>query len=121
MTRDEAIKHAEGWVDAWNARDIDRILSHYAEDVVFEAETVQERWQKPDGKLCGIAELKKHFELGLELAPALRFCIEQVFSAPSGYAVLYERENGNRVIDCVTVNEDDRGARVTAYYAGAQR
>ena len=121
MTLEEAEKHAQGWVDAWNARDLEKILSYYAEDVVFEAETVRKRWRKADGKLCGRSELKNHFALGLELAPALKFRLEQVFFAPSGYAVLYERENGNRVIDCVTLNDEGRATRVTAYYMGVQR
>jgi ketosteroid isomerase-like protein len=43
MTRAEAVRHAEGWIDAWNAHDLDRILSFYSEDVVFEAETVKKR------------------------------------------------------------------------------
>lgn len=121
MRRTEAVGHAERWIDAWNAHDLDRIMSCYAEDVSFEAETVRKRWQKGDGTLHGTEELKKHFVLGLTLAPALRFRLQEVFLAPSGYAVLYERENGNRVIDCVTMNEEGLAARVTAYYVDAQR
>jgi ketosteroid isomerase-like protein len=121
MTHEEAVKHAEDWVDAWNQHDLERILSHYAQDVVFEAETVRKRWNKPDGKLYGIDELRRHFALGLELAPQLQFRMEQVLLAPSGYAVLYQRENGNRVIDSVTMNEEGRAIAVIAYYAGAQR
>jgi hypothetical protein len=59
--------------------------------------------------------------LGLKLVPTLRFRFHEVFLAPSGYAVFYERENGNRVIDCVTMNEDGQATLVTAYYADAQQ
>jgi hypothetical protein len=121
VTIEEAQSHAKVWIDAWNSHDLDRILSHYSQDVVFEAETVKARWNKPDGKLHGIAELRKHFALGLELAPQLRFQLDQVFLAPSGYSILYQRENGNRVIDCVAVNDAGLAASVTAYYAGPQR
>ena len=79
------------------------------------------RWEKPDGKHHGIAELRKHFALGLELAPQLQFQLEQVLLAPSGYAILYRRENGNRVIDCVTMNDSGQAAKVIAYYGGVQR
>jgi hypothetical protein len=121
MTYPEAEAHAKSWIEAWNAHDLDRILSHYSPDVVFEAATVRTRWSKPDGKLHGIAELRKHFALGLELAPNLAFQLEQVFLAPSGYAILYRRENGNRVIDCVEVDEHGHAKQVTAYYASTQR
>ena len=112
---------AQHWIDSWNAHDLDRIMGHYASDIEFEANTVVRRWHKPDGILRGVAELREHFRLGLELAPALRFELEDVFSAPSGYAVLYRRENGNRVLDVVELNPDDLAQRVKAFYLGDQK
>jgi ketosteroid isomerase-like protein len=49
---------AEQWIQAWNTRDLDRIMDHYAADVEFEANTVVRRWQKADGKLLGLTELR---------------------------------------------------------------
>ncbi len=121
MTFDEALQHAQRWAAAWNAHDLDRILSFYADDVVFEVSTAVTRWQKPDGKLRGKDELRKHFGLGLQLAPQVRFEVETVFLAPSGYAVLYRRDNGNRVVDCVTLNSDGLASQAIAYYASAQQ
>jgi ketosteroid isomerase-like protein len=121
MTYEEAEAHAKDWIEAWNAHDLERIMSHYSPDVEFEAETVRTRWEQPGGKLLGIAELRKHFALGLKLAPQLKFQLEQVLLAPSGYAILYRRENGNRVIDCVALNDAGQAAKVTAYYGGVQR
>lgn len=121
MTIDEAFEHAQQWADAWNAHDLDQIPSFYADDIVFEVSTAVIRWQKPDGKLRGKDELRRHFDLGLEIAPQLRFEIETVFLAPSGYAVLYRRDNGNRVVDCVTLNRNGLASHAIAYYAGTQR
>jgi len=112
---------AQHWIDAWNAHDLDRILSHYAPDVEFAADTVTRRWQRPDGKLHGLAELREHFRLGLQLAPDLHFELEEVFSSPGGYAVLYRRNNANRVLDCVEINADGKAHRVTAYYLAEQK
>jgi ketosteroid isomerase-like protein len=121
MTHEDAEAHAKDWIEAWNTRDLERILSHYSQNVVFEAETVKVRWKKADGKLHGIEELRKHFALGLELAPELKFEFERVFLAPSGYAILYRRENGNRVIDTITIDDVGHAAKVTAYYANVQQ
>jgi len=112
---------AEDWIEAWNARDLERIMQHYAADVEFEANTVVRRWQRPDGKLRGLNELREHFRLGLELVPEIYFEIEDVFSAPSGYAVLYRRENGNRVLDVVELDGDGKARRVKAFYVGEQK
>ena len=111
---------AEQWIAAWNARDLGWIMDHYASDVEFEANTVVRRWQKADGKLRGLAELREHFRLGLELVPNLHFELEDMFSAPSGYAVLYRRENGNRVLDVVELDDEGKARRVKAFYAAEQ-
>jgi ketosteroid isomerase-like protein len=111
---------AKEWVAAWNAHDLDQIMAHYAADVILEAQTVVSRWKKPDGRLVGKEELRKHFALGLQLSPQLKFTIEDIFLAPSGYALLYRRENGNRAIEAVTLNNEGLATRVTVYYLGAQ-
>ncbi len=120
LTIVEMRTRANEWIEAWNARDLDRIMDHYSSDVEFEANTVVRRWQKPDGKLRGLDELRRHFRLGLELAPNLKFVIEDVFWVPSGYAVLYRRENNNRVVDVVELNADGKAWRVKAFYLAAQ-
>jgi ketosteroid isomerase-like protein len=110
-----------GWIESWNAHDLDGIMAHYADDVVFEASTVVSRWNRPDGCLHGAAELREHFRRGLELAPSLHFELEEVLTAPSGYAALYRRDNGNRVLDVVELNGQAKAIAVKAFYLEAQR
>ena len=109
-----------GWIESWNAHDLDGIMRHYADGVVFEASTVVSRWNRPDGRLHGAAELREHFRRGLGLAPTLHFELEEVFTAPSGYAALYRRDNNNRVLDVVELNEEGKAFTVKAYYLEAQ-
>jgi len=109
------------WISCWNAHNLDGIMSHYALDAEFEASTVVSRWNRIDGKLSGKEEIREHFRLGLELAPNLHFTLESIFQAPSGYAVLYQRENGNRVIDRVVLDQHGKAKEITAYYAATQK
>jgi ketosteroid isomerase-like protein len=111
---------ATEWIESWNRHDLESIMAHYADDVVFEANTVVKRWNRPDGKLRSAQELREHFRRGLELAPALHFELEAVMTAPSGYAALYHRDNGNRVIDVVELNAANKAIRVKAYYMETQ-
>jgi SnoaL-like domain len=113
--------HADTWLAAWNARDLDAIMSCYSDDVDFAAATVVRRWGREDGRLQGIEELRRHFALGLELAPGLAFTEEALLTSPSGYALLYRRENGNQVLDVVELNPAGQAARVRAFYQGQQR
>jgi hypothetical protein len=108
------------WIEAWNSRDLDRIMKHYDSSVIFTANTVIRRWKRPDGILRGADELREHFRTGLALAPTLRFELEEVFTAPGGYAVLYRRDNGNRVLDVVELNNSSRATNVKAFYLNEQ-
>jgi hypothetical protein len=113
-------EHADRWLAAWNARDLEAIMDCYAEDVDFVAPTVVTRWKRSDGRLRGAAELRQHFQRGLELAPELRFSEEALMTTPGGYALLYRRENNNRVLDAVELDDTGRARRVRAYYAQQQ-
>jgi ketosteroid isomerase-like protein len=108
------------WLEAWNSHDLDRIMQHYADDVEFTAQTVVARWGKADGKLKGKAELRGHFSKGLALVPNIHFTLEEILLAPNGYAVLYRRENGNRVLDAVELDDAGLAVRITAYYLHQQ-
>jgi ketosteroid isomerase-like protein len=110
----------EDWIEAWNSKDLDRIMLHYASSVVFEANTVVRRWNRPDGVLRGADELREHFRMGLERAPTLHFELEDVFTVPSGYAALYRRDNGNRVLDVVELDSSSQAVAVKAFYLGSQ-
>jgi hypothetical protein len=112
--------HADRWLEAWNAHDLDAVMSCYAEDIEFVAQTVVERWGRPDGRLHGRDELRRHFSLGLGLAPDLAFREEALLVAPGGYALIYRRENGNQVIDAVELDVAGLACRVRAYYQQPQ-
>ena len=113
--------HADAWLAAWNARDLDAIMACYSDDVEFVAATVVRRWDRPDGRLHGKAELRKHFELGLSLAPNLVFTEEALLTRPGGYALLYRRDNGNRVLDVVELDGSGHAAHVQAFYEQRQQ
>ncbi len=120
MERIVAINHARNWIDAWNSHKVEAIVSFYADDIEFIAPTVIKRWGKPDATLRGIDALREHVQRGLELAPGLRFDLEHIFTGPTGYSVLYHRDNGNRVVDVVELNEEGKARRVLAMYAFEQ-
>jgi ketosteroid isomerase-like protein len=117
MLKEEIVNN---WLDAWNHHDLDRIMEHYADNIEFTAQTVVTRWARADGKLKGKNELRSHFSKGLALAPDIHFTLEEILSAPSGYAVLYRRENGNRVLDTVELDDSGLAIKVTAYYLHQQ-
>ena len=53
IDRDWAEAFAREWVDAWNAHDIERILSHYTDDFEMTSPLIVERTLSPNGRLKG--------------------------------------------------------------------
>ena len=115
ITLDEARQKAAAWCAAWNARDLDAIMAHYADDVAFSSPTVVARWSHADGWLRGKAKLRENFAIGVK-APALRFELVDVLLGVDAMCVIYRRETGALVSDLVEFNAHGHGLRVFACY-----
>jgi hypothetical protein len=50
MTREEALRFAEGWA-AWNAHDLDRILAHYSDEFEMTTPFIVKLMGEPTGTL----------------------------------------------------------------------
>ncbi|WP_299047825.1 nuclear transport factor 2 family protein [uncultured Tateyamaria sp.] len=80
------------WEAAWNAHDLDRILSHYAEDVTFRSQKAMRL--VGHGELRGKAALGAYWSRALELQPNLSFIVVNVFHG-HGMMVLTYRNHRN--------------------------
>lgn len=78
MDADFALTFVREWEAAWNSHDLERILEHYAPDVVFESPHVVERFGKSSGQVIGIEELRSYWGAGLKGATELHFTVEDV-------------------------------------------
>lgn len=110
---------AEEWLAAWNAHDLERILSHYAEDVVFESPLVRERFGKASGQVQGKAELRAYWSAGLAPGSPLHFELLDLFEGIDGGAIRYfSRSRGREVVEVFQFDVTGLVARAGAFYAG---
>jgi hypothetical protein len=116
-TEAEARAAARDWIEAWNARDLDRICAHYAADVELWSPTVVRLLGVRDGRVAGIEELRRYFAKGLEAAPALHFELVDVLLGVDGYAIVFPRESGALGTDVTTVDASGKTRSVRAYYS----
>ena len=107
-------EHADRWLDAWNARDLDEIVSCYSEGVEFALPALVGDGE--ERKINGREELREHFRHGLELAPNLTVTEESLLIGPGGFAILYRREDGHRAIETVELDDAGLASRVRTYY-----
>ena len=105
------------WIDGWNKRDIERIMNHYADDIIFYSPTVIKRWNIADGKITGRQKLKEHFLKGFEVAPDLHFEFVDLLFGTDGVTIIYKRESGQLAADSIVLNENGKAVMVKAYYS----
>jgi ketosteroid isomerase-like protein len=106
---------ARNWIESWNKRDFNAIMSHYAEEVKFSSAAAARRWKDSAGVLIGKAAVEKHFRKGIEEIPGLRFDFHSILYSPDSILLLYSRENGRLAADSVRFNEDMKVIQVTSF------
>jgi ketosteroid isomerase-like protein len=53
MDRAFVKQFAAEWIESWNAHDLDRVLSHYADDFEMFSPVIIQVAGEPSGRLCG--------------------------------------------------------------------
>ena len=105
----DALQFAHEWVAAWNSHDLDRIISHYAEELEFISPLIVQRFNDPDGTIRSRDALRKYFAIGLDKNPNLHFTFLQILTSVKGFTLLYENARGGQTAEYF---ERDLGGRV---------
>src|ERR1043165_311257 len=109
MDHTTARKLAQQWCDAWNSRDLEKILEHYADDIVLTSPYALKRLgEESKGQVVGKEMLRKYFAIGLESIPDLHFELVDVLLGVNEVAVLYKRESGATVVDLMSYDENNK-------------
>ena len=116
MTRDEAWRLAKDWVAAWNAHDLDLIVTHYEENIVLTSPVAARLLGSPDGTVTGTANLRAYFQRGLEAYPELHFDLQDVFWGLNSIVLCYANQAGNRTAEFMELSASGKIARVVANY-----
>ena len=107
---------AEEWIDAWNDRDLGRVLSHYSDKVEFSSPFVTAIAAEPSGVLLGKRALSNYWAKALALVPDLRFELESVRWGVNSLVINYSRHDGSRASEWFAFGEDGLVIRSWAHY-----
>lgn len=116
MTRDEAWHWADDWVAAWNAHDLERIMTHYEEAVELTSPVAAQLLHISDGKVVGTANLRSYFRRGLEAYPELHFDLVDVLWGINSVVLYYTNHKGTRTAEFMELSANGKVARVVANY-----
>ena len=117
MTRDEAWKLANHWVAAWNAHDLELILTHYEDAVELTSPVAAQLLGTTDGKVAGKANLRAYFQRGLTAYPELHFHLEDVLWGVNSVVLCYLNQKGTRTAEFMELSATGKVARVVANYS----
>lgn len=110
----DARAFAHEWIEAWNAHDVDRVLSHYAREIEFLSPIAQRR--VGNGRVEGIDALAKYWRGALAALPYLKFELETVLLGHECLTILYRNHVDQRVAETVEFGPSGKVVRSSACY-----
>jgi ketosteroid isomerase-like protein len=99
MDHSAASTFARAWARDWNSHDLDAILGHFTDDVVFTSPIAAQMLDGSDGALRGKDELRSYWAKGLERIPDLHFAVEAVYAGVTTVVINYRNHTGALVCE----------------------
>lgn len=90
MDKDTAFKFADEWIAAWNAHDLEQILSHYEDDFQMSSTVITQITGEASGVLKGKAAVGDYWAKALKKYPDLHFKLLNVLRGPNSVVLFYE-------------------------------
>lgn len=107
---------AAEWIDSWNAHDLERILSHYAEDFEMTSPVIIQVAGEPSGTLKGKAAVGAYWKKALELIPDLKFELLLILTGVSSITLHYRGARGRLAAEVFHFGPDHKVTRAFAHY-----
>jgi hypothetical protein len=117
MTEADAQRFALEWVESWNSHDLERILSHYSEDVEVTSPLIETVLGPGRFSVRGKKALRACWGPALERYPDLRFVLFRAYAGPNSLVLHYQSVQGLVAAECMELDADGAVRRVLAHYA----
>lgn len=116
MTQMEAARFARECIEAWNARDLERVLSHYTDDFEMSSPFIVTLGGEASGTLRGKAAVRAYWQTALQRHTNLHFELLEVFVGISSLVILYKAVQGRRATEVQLLNERGQVFKAMAHY-----
>lgn len=115
MEKSKALTFADEWIAAWNAHDVERVLSHYADDATFLSPIAKQR--TGNGFVSGKEALRAYWAPALATLTDLHFDIVQVLVGYDSLTILYDSYGRGRVAETLELGPHGKVVHAVACYA----
>lgn len=120
ISDEQALALSQEWVHSWNSRDLEKIMSHYDDEVEFFSPMIVKIMEKEDGKITGKENLKVYFQKGLATYPDLHFTIYNVLAGIESITLHYRSVKNLQVAEVMFLNAGGKISKVYNHYAEAK-
>jgi hypothetical protein len=115
ITKYFATHFAHEWVAAWNAHDLERILSHYTDDFEMSSPVIAQLMNEPSGTLRGKEAIRAYWAKALAQRPNLHFELADAFAGTSSITLTYRGHRGLSA-EVFWFNTEGKVYRAAAHY-----
>jgi ketosteroid isomerase-like protein len=98
--------YADKWVRAWNAHDIEAVLDHFHDDVLFTSPVAARVVPESGGVVRGKVALRDYWTAALAKQPELQFEVIDVYRGESTLVIYYRNHRGELVNEVLTFDAD---------------
>ena len=103
----DAQAFAERWISEWNRRDVEAMLAHFSDDVVFTSPRAKAL--VGCARIEGKAKLREYWTLGVQRFQSFRFILDYVIYQGDHMAIVYTPQlDGKRIraVEFLTFGQD---------------
>jgi len=116
ITKQFATNFADEWINAWNSKDIEAIMNHYADEIVFSSPFVLKAQINDVGTIRGKVELRKYFEAALDKNPDLHFDLKHIMVGIKSITLIYLRKQTMLASEVMILNDEGKVAEGLSHY-----
>jgi hypothetical protein len=119
ITEAFARQFAEAWVQAWNTRDLQAVLTHYTEDFEMSSPYIAQIAGEQSGTLKGKKAVAAYWAKALEKLPDLHFELITVLAGAHSVTIYYRGQKKRLVAEVLFFAADGKVEKAFAHYADA--
>ncbi len=108
---------ATEWIESWNAHDLNRVLSHYAEEFEMSSPVIIQVAGDSSGTLKGKDAVGAYWEKALALFPDLKFELVTVLTGVNSITLYYKAIQGRLAAEVFHFGSDNKVIKAFAHYS----
>ena len=102
---------AKGWIQAWNRRDLEAVLSHYTEDIEFQSPLVVKLLGETSGTVRGKQNLREYFRKALAAFPGdIELELLGAYQGVNSMLVHFQAK-GRKAVEVMELNQEGKVCR----------